>query len=72
MGPDAVNIEFSAFKNFPVRLLGALQFRAEFFNLSNHSQLGFPDNTVNIPQGTTIRSLVSPMRQIQFGLKALF
>lgn len=75
IGPGAVNLDFSAFKSFPVPILGergSLQFRGEFFNLFNHPQFSLPNSTVNIPQGGAITSTASAMRQIQFGLKLLF
>jgi outer membrane receptor protein involved in Fe transport len=75
IGPGAVNVDFSAFKSFPMPFLGengSAQFRAEFFNILNHPQFSLPNSTVNIPQGGSITSTASAMRQIQFGLKILF
>ncbi len=37
-GPDFVNTDFSAFKNFRIHEGFNLQFRAEMFNLFNHAQ----------------------------------
>jgi hypothetical protein len=74
-GPGAVNLDFSAFKSFPVPILGesgSVQFRSEFFNVLNHPQFALPNSTVNIPQGGSITSTASAMRQIQFRLKILF
>jgi hypothetical protein len=75
IGPGAVNLDFSAFKSFPLPFLGesgSAQLRGEFFNMLNHPQFSLPNSTVNIPQGGTITSTASAMRQIQFGLKILF
>jgi outer membrane receptor protein involved in Fe transport len=75
VGPGAVNLDFSAFKSFPVPILGeqgSIQFRGEFFNILNHPQFGLPNATVNIPQGGAITSTAAAMRQIQFGLKISF
>jgi hypothetical protein len=74
-GPGAVNFDFSVFKRFPIRKMGEggeLQFRTEFFNLFNHPQFGLPNARVDITQGGSITSLVTSMRQIQFGVKAVF
>ncbi|MBV9085695.1 MAG: TonB-dependent receptor, partial [Acidobacteriaceae bacterium] len=75
IGPGATNVDFSLFKSFAVPFLGeagTVQFRSEFFNTLNHPQFALPNATVNIPQGGTITSTASPMRQIQFGLKLIF
>lgn len=75
IGPGAVNLDASVFKIFPVPLFGEngqVQFRAEMFNALNHPQFGQPNTRVDIPQGGTITTLSSPMREIQFGLKILF
>jgi hypothetical protein len=74
-GPGAANVDFSAFKRFPIKKLtetSELQFRAEFFNFFNHPQFSLPNARVDIPQGGTITGLSTAMRQMQFGLKFLF
>jgi hypothetical protein len=74
-GPGGANFDFSAFKRLPARKIGEageVQFRAESFNLFNHPQFGVPNRRVDIPQGGSIASLASPMREIQFGLKIIF
>jgi len=38
-GPGLVNLDFSVFKNFPVKQISesfSVQFRSEFFNILNH------------------------------------
>ena len=75
IGPGAVNFDFSVFKRAPVRVLGEageVQFRTEFFNIFNHPQLDIPNARVDIPQGGSITSLATPMREIQLGLKVIF
>ncbi|MCI0724212.1 MAG: TonB-dependent receptor, partial [Acidobacteria bacterium] len=74
-GPGAVNFDFSLFKRVPAPFLGeqgAIQFRVEAFNLFNTPQFGIPNRVADNPQGGTITSLVSNMRELQLGLKILF
>ena len=49
VGPDFVNSDFSIIKQF-ARLWESmgLNFRAEFFNLFNHPQFGFPVNDIAV------------------------
>lgn len=70
-GPSLVNVNFSLFKEFPLREAGKLQFRSEFFNLFNHPNFNNPDNTVG---DGTFGQLTSsqPGRIAQFALKYLF
>jgi hypothetical protein len=81
-GPDFVNSDFSAIKDFalPRREMG-LNFRAEFFNLFNHPQFGMPINDLNYgspPPGTiapsfgSVNSTVNNPRLIQLALKLSF
>ncbi len=55
-----------------------MQFRAEFFNLSNTPQFNNPNATVGVAGAGTIRSAGAPLtfqrtsRQIQFALKLYF
>jgi hypothetical protein len=77
-GPRFVNTDFSAFKNFRLTEGFSLQFRAEFFNLWNHAQLGLTGNgvfmqDVNSPStfGAINQTLNNP-RVIQFALRLDF
>ncbi|HXB69948.1 MAG TPA: TonB-dependent receptor [Candidatus Acidoferrales bacterium] len=63
--------DFAANKNFRIRESIRLQFRSEFFNLLNHTNLGVPDTKTTDAAFGTIRSTY-PSRQIQFALKLLF
>ena len=67
----------SLFKNTALSEHTGLQFRAEFFNVLNHPNLGSPNATVfssgaiNASAGL-ITTLATTPRQIQFGLKLTF
>jgi len=76
-GPGITNFDFSVFKKIP---LGSesryLQFRAEFFNIFNHTNLGCA--TANAPDANLTSSTFGlalcsqDPREIQFGLKLFF
>jgi hypothetical protein len=74
-GPGAETVDWSLFKNFPIRERLKLQFRFETFGLFNHSNFGNPAATINTSSFGNITSLntVSPgTRNIQFGAKLQF
>jgi hypothetical protein len=58
-------------KNFRTGEIGALQFRAEFFNLLNTPALGGPVATLSSPIAGTVLS-AGAARQIQFALRYSF
>jgi len=58
-------------KNFRIRETVRLQFRAEFFNVLNHTNFGIPNTITTNAAFGTIRSTY-PSRQGQFALKLLF
>jgi hypothetical protein len=76
-GPGMAEMDVSLFKNTSLSERTSLQFRAEFFNVINHPNLGPPNATV-FSSGTTnasaglITTLANTPRQIQFGLKLMF
>jgi hypothetical protein len=43
-GPGLVNVDFAVLKNTKIRENMDLQFRAEFFNILNHTNLSYPTN----------------------------
>ena len=79
-GPDQVNFDTTFQKTTKITERQSLQFRAEFFNLFNHSQFNSPNTAlfvsplpdVNSPNfGRILSTSVNP-RVIQLGLKFLF
>lgn len=70
-GPGYQNINVSIIKNTSITERANLQFRAEAFNLINHTNLDQPDIFVGSPTFGAIQSAGSP-RRIQFGVKVLF
>jgi hypothetical protein len=84
-GPGLVNLDFSVFKNNPVRRISEsfnVQFRAEIFNILNHANFALPvepDNTdvfdnTGAPTGTEglLTKTTTSSRQIQFALKVIW
>ena len=71
VGPAYKDVDFNAFKDFPLTTRATLQFRGEFFNLFNHTNYGNPDNNVQDPAFGEIFG-ANPAREIQFAVKVLF
>jgi hypothetical protein len=78
VGPNMRNFDFSAIKDTKVSERLMIQFRAEFFNITNHPNLGQPVTGAFISGGSfnaiagQITTLRVPMRQTQFALKFVF
>jgi hypothetical protein len=76
-GPNLAEWDMSVFKSTMLTERARLQFRAEFFNITNHvnfnspTQLVFSSGAIN-PAAGLITSTVTTSRQIQFGLKLMF
>ena len=73
-GPAFHRLDFSAFKEFRVSEGKRLEFRAEFFNLTNTPWFGNPSyldftNTKTFGTITSVRDPTDDPRQIQFALK---
>jgi hypothetical protein len=66
--------DFSAFKSFAVLPdnRANLQFRAEFFNIFNRAQFGFPNQAIGSQQQAIVSSTANLPRIIQFALKLSF
>jgi hypothetical protein len=71
LGPGAFNFDFSAIKNFPFTERWRLQYRAEFFNGLNHTQLNNPGTSLGSGTFGRISSARDP-RIIQMALKLFF
>jgi hypothetical protein len=70
-GPGYANWDFSAFKNIRVTESKEFQFRAEFFNVLNHTNFRIPDSDISSPTFNQIQAAL-PAREIQLALKFLF
>jgi hypothetical protein len=78
-GPHFRHVDVSLFKDFPITEALKLQFRAEFFNLTNTVNLFMPNNNSgnaqlgngSFGQLTSVDPNYTP-RQIQFALRATF
>ncbi len=70
-GPGYEDWDFSLFKNIRVAESKELQFRAEFFNILNHTNFRIPDSDMNSPTFNQILE-AQPPRLIQFALKFTF
>ena len=79
LGPGYIDTDLSISKSVPLREQVNLLFRADFFNLFNHVNLGQPDSCVDCQDGNagTISSIVSSqdgssMRRIQLSARIQF
>lgn len=77
VGPTLRNFDFGLYKNFGIRERHRVQFRAEFFNLTNHPNFGLPNHILDGPGFGTVTLAASgdnagAQRQIQLGLKWSF
>ena len=69
--PTSISGTASIDKNFRIREKARLQFRAEFFNVLNHTNFGIPNTETTNAAFGTIRATF-PSRQGQFALKLMF
>ncbi|MCC6369076.1 MAG: TonB-dependent receptor [Bryobacterales bacterium] len=70
-GPGSQTVNFSIFKNFPIRERLQFQLRLETFSLFNHTNFGNPSATINTSSFGNITS-ASGNRNIQIGAKLQF
>jgi hypothetical protein len=71
IGPNAVNFNVAAMKDFRVTERYLVQFRADFFNVLNQVNLSDPNTNLNNANFGKITAAGSP-RMLQFGLKLRF
>jgi hypothetical protein len=78
IGPRFDNVDFSITKNTKIGERVCAQFRAEFFDLFNHANLGQPGNIIGTPAFGRITNTRFPTgesgssRQVQFAMKLMF
>jgi Carboxypeptidase regulatory-like domain/TonB dependent receptor/TonB-dependent Receptor Plug Domain len=84
IGPKLVNVDFSVTKNFPIHRISEafnVQFRAEIFNIFNHSNFlppeplagaGIFDATGAIATNGFMDTLATQPRDVQFALKVIW
>jgi hypothetical protein len=71
-GPGRVNLDWSMFKDFVASERWRVQYRAEFFNLTNTPQFDLPNASIGNPAAGRITSTIGPNRQVQMGLRVSF
>lgn len=78
-GPGINNSDFTLFKNFPIREKARLQFRAEMYNVFNHTQWSGVDNNARFDAaGNQVNGQFGQVtsarleRQLQFALRLEF
>ena len=65
-GPGLQKTDVALQRDFPLAGDVELEFRAEAFNVFNHTNYGTPERFVNTPQFGTVTMAATPARQIQF------
>lgn len=82
-GPNLYEVDFSGYKNFPVRKIsesGNLQLRLEVYNLLNHTNFDAPTDNFQVYDGSgtpvssagLIDQTVTTSRQVQLAVKLTF
>jgi hypothetical protein len=71
-GPGLQTLDFAVAREFAIAERAKFQFRGEFFNALNHTNLGTPDRFVNTPQFGTITESTTPGREIQLSARLSF
>ena len=71
-GPGIRNLDFSLFKNFPIREQARVQLRAEAFNATNAVRFGNPGTALGTPGFGVIGGQANSPRQIQLAAKLIF
>jgi len=71
-GPGMQTLDLAVHREFGLTEKIKFQFRAEFFNALNHTNLGTPNRFVNTPQFGTITEAATPGREIQLSARISF
>jgi outer membrane receptor protein involved in Fe transport len=71
-GPGLDTWDLGADKDFHIKERIALQFRAEFFNVTNHPNFGLPNASIGSTAAGTITTVLTNARQVQFALRLHF
>ena len=72
IGPPYKDVDFNIFKDTALTEHANLQFRAEFFNIFNHTNYATPTTSVQSAAFGRITSAAGNGREIQFGAKLSF
>ena len=85
IGPGTSNLDFSVFKNIPIKKISEsfnVQFRSEFFNILNHPNFAVPvtpdhtdifdSNGNSLGAAGKLTSTSTTGREIQFALKLVW
>ena len=65
-------LDLALARDFGITERMRFQFRGEFFNALNHTNLGTPDRFVNTQQFGTITQATTPGREIQLSARLSF
>ena len=71
-GPGFWNVDIGASRNFLITETKRVEFRASFFNLFNHGNLGLPNATQSSPTFGRITGMANDARVVELGLKFAF
>ena len=71
-GPGMQTMDLAIAREFAIAERMRFQFRGEFFNALNHTNLGTPDRFVNTQQFGTITEATTPGREIQLSARLSF
>ena len=71
-GPGMQTLDLALARDFGITERLRFQFRGEFFNALNHTNLGTPDRFVNTQQFGTITGATTPGREIQLSARLSF
>ncbi len=71
-GPSLQTLDLAVDRSFRLTESSTFEFRGEFFNALNHTNLGTPNRFVNEPQFGTITMAMTPGREVQLSARVSF